>query len=147
MIGITKQTDYALLALTHLASAEDGCAVRAREIAERYRIPADMLAKILQRLARAGLLVSSQGRSGGYVLARPVEEITIGAVLEAVEGAQALAHCLRSENADCEQSKCCTIRDPLARINAQVFTMLDAIPVSELSREIADVPLTIGITR
>ncbi|MBM3496422.1 MAG: Rrf2 family transcriptional regulator [Armatimonadetes bacterium] len=147
MLGITKQTDYALLALTYLASAEDGGAVRARDIAERYGMPVDLLAKILQRLTRSGLLVSSQGRLGGYVLARPVEEITIGAVLEAVEGAQALAQCMRGDHAGCDQHVRCTIRRPLAKINARVFHMLDAIPVSDLTRETADVPLSIGATR
>lgn len=134
MLGITKKTDYALIALTHLATAEDGSTVRAREIAERYAIPPDLLAKILQKLAKSGLLVSTPGRTGGYTLARNADEITIGEVLAAVEGTPALAQCLREDASCCEQLEQCNIRHPLARINARVFEMLDAIPVSELVR-------------
>jgi Rrf2 family protein len=133
VIGLTKKTDYALLALSHLASVSGNEAVRAREIAERYEIPVELLAKVLQRLARSGVLTSSPGPSGGYSLARPAGDITVGSVLEAVEGAPALAHCLRSDPTDCDQVTRCTIRGPLARINARVLRMLDAIPVSELA--------------
>lgn len=147
MLGITKKTDYALIALTHLASTEAGTAVRAREIAERYGIPPDLLAKILQKLAKSGLLVSCTGRSGGYALARAADEITVGEVLEAVEGAPALAQCLRGDEACCEQLTQCNIRHPLARINARVFQMLDNIPVSEFTRASVEIPLQAGTTR
>lgn len=132
MLGLTKKTDYALLALTYLARSGNGDAVRTRKIAEVYDIPVELLAKVLQQLARSGILHSAPGPSGGYLLARPPAEITVGAVLEAVEGAPALAQCLRSEQKDCEQVRRCTIRGPLARINALVYRTLEAIPVSEL---------------
>lgn len=135
MIGITKRTDYALLALTYVALAGGQRSIRAREIAEHYEIPADLLAKILQKLARSGLLNSTAGRSGGYSLARPADDISIGAVLEAVEGTPALAHCLREAEIGCVQHTHCTIRRPLARISRQVFRMLDAIPISELTQD------------
>lgn len=147
MLGISKRTDYALMALTHLARSTAKQSVRAREIAERYDIPGDLLAKILQKLAKAGVLASTPGRSGGYCLARPAEEITIGAVLEAVEGAPALAQCMRGEQSECDQLDRCNIRHPLARINARVFHMLDAIPVSELAHPTGDAPVTIGTMR
>ncbi len=133
MLGITKRTDYALLALTHLAAAGQSGSVSAREIAERYGIPPDLLAKILQRLAKSGLVVSSPGRSGGYALAKPAAEITIGSVLQAVEGTPALTQCQREEPGDCEQILRCTIRRPLERIGLQMLAMLDGIPLSEIA--------------
>jgi len=147
MLCITKRTEYALIALTHLATVEESGCVRAREIAERYDLPAGLLAKILQKLARAGVLESVPGRSGGYSLARPADEITIGAVLEAVEGSPALAQCMRGDPASCEQIRRCTIRHPLARIYARVFRMLDTITVSELTGGTPSGPLQIGVTR
>lgn len=147
MLSVTKRTDYALLALTHLAASTESGSVRSRDIAERFAIPFNLLAKIMQRLARAGLLASSPGRSGGYTLARSADEITVGAVLAAVEGGPALAQCMRGNHADCEQSKRCTIREPLARINSRVFRMLDAIPLSDLTRDPMDVPLAAVIKR
>ena len=133
MITLSKRTDYALLAVSHLARMGSNTSVRAREIAERYEIPAELLAKILQRLARSGVLLSSTGPSGGYALARPADEITVGEVLAAVEGAPALAQCLRDEPGCCEQIDRCTIKEPIERINARVYRLLDTIPVTELA--------------
>ena len=133
MLGLSKKTDYALLALSYLAEGEPGRAIRTREIAEQYDIPVELLAKILQKLARARMLVSTPGPTGGYILARPSGEISVGAVVKAVEGAPALIHCIKTEDNGCEQLNKCTIRKPLTRINARVFQMLDRIPLSEIN--------------
>ena len=69
MFRLSKKSDYGLIAFKHLAQHPDE-SVSAREIAAQYQIPAELLAKVLQRLARKGLLVSQQGINGGYVLAR-----------------------------------------------------------------------------
>lgn len=135
MIGLTKKTDYALLALCHLSHADAAQSVRTREIAERFAIPAELLAKIMQRLARAGIVESAPGPTGGYVLARAPHRINIGEVIEAVEGSPALVHCMKSELPDCDQHPTCTIRKPLERINARVFQMLSHISLQEVCDE------------
>ena len=71
MLRLSKKADYALIAMRHLAASEPGSSSSAREIAESYAIPAELLAKVLQRLVRARLLVSVQGTRGGYKLGRP----------------------------------------------------------------------------
>ncbi len=71
MLRLSKKSDYALIAMKHLAMRPDGGASSsAREISESYDIPLELLAKVLQRLVRARLLVSVQGTRGGYRLAR-----------------------------------------------------------------------------
>jgi len=132
MFGITKRTDYALLALTHLALSGERASVRAREIAERYDIPADLLAKVMQRLAKSGILASSAGRSGGYSLARSAKDITIYTIVEAVEGSPARAHCLRSREG-CQQELRCTIKVPLERLRSQVYELLSGITLSDFA--------------
>ncbi len=78
MFRLSKKSDYGLIALKHLAQHHDE-SVSAREIAAQYHIPAELLAKVLQKLARKGLLVSQQGINGGYVLARaPIRDIYCG---------------------------------------------------------------------
>ncbi len=74
MLRLSKKADYALLAMRHLAAQTDRDAVSAREVAEAYDIPPELLAKVLQQLARAGLLESHQGIHGGYVLARAPQD-------------------------------------------------------------------------
>ena len=70
MLRLTKKADYGLMALKYLAEQTDGSAHSAKDIAEAYHIPPQLLAKILQTLAKAGLLVSHAGTNGGYALSR-----------------------------------------------------------------------------
>ena len=71
MLRLSKKADYALMAMKHLAAAAgDRGSSSAREIAEQYDIPIELMAKVLQRLVRRGLLASQQGTRGGYQLAR-----------------------------------------------------------------------------
>src|SRR5689334_5949812 len=99
MFKLSKKADYGLIALKHLAQHSDE-SISAREIAKEYRIPAELLAKVLQRLARKGILVSQHGTNGGYVLARDPSRISIVDVVEALEGPIAITPCDRGE---CEQ--------------------------------------------
>ena len=86
MLRLSKKTDYALMAMKHLALHGDRGASSAREIAEQYDIPAELMAKVLQRLVRRGLLVSHQGTRGGYQLARPATLMSVADVIQAVDG-------------------------------------------------------------
>ena len=85
MFRLSKKSDYGLIALRHLAQHHEE-SVSAREIAALYHIPAELLAKVLQRLARKGLLVSQQGINGGYILAKDPSAISIVDVVESAGG-------------------------------------------------------------
>ncbi len=135
MLSLSKKTDYALLALSHLARAESGRAINTREIAEEFSIPAELLAKILQRLAKAQIIISTPGPTGGYKLARPAGAISIGSVIAIIDGPTAIAHCMKTIDNQCDQHKKCTIRHPLARINERIFQMLDLVSLAEISRD------------
>jgi Rrf2 family protein len=129
MFRLSKKADYGLIALKHLAQHAE-TSVSAREIAAEYRIPAELLAKILQRLARKGLLVSQQGIRGGYVLARDPAKISIVDVVEALEGPIGMTPCERGSN--CEQMERCSVRDPLAKLKAKVVRVLGDTSIYEL---------------
>ncbi len=86
MLRLTKKADYGLMALKYLAEQTGGSAHSAKDIAEAYHIPPQLLAKILQTLAKAGLLVSHAGTNGGYALSRPATEITAFEVIRAIDG-------------------------------------------------------------
>ena len=83
MLRLSKKADYALMAMKHLADASHGSA-SAREIAECYDIPLELLAKVLQQLTHRGLLVSHMGIRGGYHLARPTIAISVADIIEAI---------------------------------------------------------------
>src|SRR5574339_169783 len=113
MLRLSKKSDYALIAMKHLATRADGAAsVSAREISEAYDIPLELLAKVLQRLVRARLLVSVQGTRGGYRLSRGASAISVADVIQAVDGPVTVSAC-STEDHNCDQYAKCSIRDPL----------------------------------
>src|SRR5947199_10064051 len=86
MLRLSKKADYALIALKHMALRSDGASSSARELAGLYDIPIELLAKVLQRLVRKGLLASQQGTRGGYHLERTARQIAVADVIQAIDG-------------------------------------------------------------
>lgn len=144
MLRLSKKTDYALIALTHVAALGNKPA-SAREIAERHDVPVELLAKILQRLVQRGLLRSQQGIHGGYQLARPSDTVTVAEVVEAIDGPLRLTVCSTTTER-CEQFSKCNIRDPLHRIRDRIIGALTACTIAELAAERADAAAPMPIT-
>src|SRR4051794_13506134 len=126
MLRLSKKADYALIAMKHLALRGDhrtAGSASAREIAEPYDIPIELMAKVLQRLVRGGLLESHQGTHGGYQLARTPSQISVADVIQAIDGPVAVTAC-STEEARCEQFAKCNVRDPLWRVRERILTAL-----------------------
>src|ERR687897_276759 len=119
MLRLSKKADYALMAMKHLAQQRDAASISAREIAEQYDIPIELMAKVLQRLVRTGLLTSHQGTRGGYTLSRASTTISVADVIQAIDGPFTVTACSTDKN-DCEQFSKCSIRDPLWRIRERI---------------------------
>jgi Rrf2 family protein len=130
MFQLSKKADYGLIALKHLAQHSQG-SVSAREIAAEYRIPSELLAKIMQRLARKGLVQSQQGTRGGYVLARDPAKISIVDVIEALDGPIGITPCERGSS--CEQLDKCSVKDPLMAVRAKMVRILGDTSIYELA--------------
>ena len=103
-----------------------------REIAELYAIPAELLAKVLQKLVRARLLVSVQGTRGGYRLAGDPRTLTVADVIQAIDGPVAVTACSPDDHA-CEQYEHCGIRDPLWKIKSRIVDALATVSLAELA--------------
>ena len=133
MFTFTKKADYALLALSFLATEGMGRIVGPREIAARYEIPLELLAKVLQTLARHGLVQSVPGPTGGYKLPRPAHEISALSVVQAIDGPVAIAQCWDDGGTDgCAQAPHCHLRGPLARIQDEMTRLLQALTLADL---------------
>ena len=132
MLKLTKKADYGLIAVKHLAELGPNGSCSAKDIAEAYRIPAEALAKILQRLARAKLLVSHHGTNGGYVLAREARQISALEVIRAIDGPLFITSCLPHDTGGCVQSGCCTVREPLRQVNESIRALLEDIKISDM---------------
>ena len=135
MLRLSKKADYALIAMKHLALSRDGAlSVSAREIAEQYDIPIELMAKVLQRLVRSGLLISTQGTRGGYTLRRPAASISVADVIQSIDGPFTVTAC-STENSGCEQYSKCNIRDPLWQIRERIAAALATVSVAELAAD------------
>ena len=132
MVRLSKKAEYGLIAIRHIASHR-GEVVTAKEISEAYHIPFELLAKVLQRLAKAGLVVSHQGVHGGYALARHPDEVSVAAIINAVEGSQpVIAQCLSQGPESCDVFSVCTIKSPLTKVQANIDRAFYNMTLSEI---------------
>jgi Rrf2 family protein len=144
MLRLSKKADYALLALRHLAAHADRGAVSARELAESYDIPAELLAKVLQKLVRARLLESHQGTRGGYVLGRPARAVSVAEVIQVIDGPLTVTACSELDHS-CDQFSKCNIRDPLWRIKDRIVSALSSTSVADLAADMPAVAPSAGV--
>jgi FeS assembly SUF system regulator len=147
MIRITKQTDYGIVLLTHLA-AQPLRHVNAPELAGETQLPVPMVSKILKVLVREGLLLSNRGVKGGYSLARRPDEITMAEIIAALEGPIALTECI-VVSSDCSHEQLCPVRSNWQRINDAVREALDGITLAEMATPLSPAQklVTIGADR
>jgi FeS assembly SUF system regulator len=151
MLRLSKKADYALMAMKHLAIKSDSglSSTSAREIAEQYDIPIELMAKVLQRLARSGLLTSHQGTRGGYTLSRPTVSISVADIIQAIDGPLTVTACSSQDEA-CEQFEKCNVRDPLWRIKDRILEALSTCSLAEITTETpyqAPAAMPVSLTR
>ncbi|MEK6684676.1 MAG: Rrf2 family transcriptional regulator [Nitrospirota bacterium] len=135
MLKLSKKIDYGLMAISHIAYCKDDTKiVNTKRIAEEYSIPVELLAKILQKMAKGGLITSLNGPKGGYVLARLPRDITVGEVVKAIEGPIELVDCYRGDETDCRQLGKCSVRRPIRKIQDSITRLLDSMTIEEITR-------------
>ena len=141
MLKFSKKADYGLMALQYMASRQDTYGdpsahriVKNKEIAEEYNITSELLAKVLQALAKSGVIESHNGPKGGYLLAHQAKTITIAQVLEAIEGPLGITDCSH-DNHDgtlCSQQEHCTIRTPLLKLQDSIYQLLNNMTLQDM---------------
>src|SRR6266699_6821596 len=137
VLKLTKKADYALMAMKHLAEHSTQGSRSAKDVADAYGIPPEALAKILQRLAKAGLLHSQHGTNGGYRLARAAHTISAFEVIQAIDGPLFITSCV-TVRGECGQSDRCNIREPLRKVNESIEAVLKRIKISHMREEIEE---------
>ncbi|WP_436643278.1 Rrf2 family transcriptional regulator [Microbaculum sp. FT89] len=129
---LTSFTDYGLRMLMRMASTPDR-AVSTAELAQEFGLSRDHLTKIMQRLARGGIVVTRRGGGGGAVLARPAEDIRIGAVVRLLEEGQALVECFAPDGGDCTITGCCRLKARLRSAEAAFLADLDRSTLADIA--------------
>jgi Rrf2 family protein len=134
MMKLSKKADYGLIALKHLAIHGGVDACSASDIADLYKLSTPLMAKVLQRLAKDGIVVARHGSSGGYTLARPATDISALDVIRAIEGPLFITSCMTSRGA-CDVATTCSIREPLRRVDDSILDVLAKVTISQMSDE------------
>ena len=133
MIRLSKRTDYGFLAIQHLLTAPRGEYRSAREIAARHDIPPALMAKLLQRLARKGLVASHHGIKGGYQIVRPASEITLWEIIEALEGPIGAPECSHPSSEECRKAGSCDGRRPVRVVQKKIAELLGRTTLRDLA--------------
>lgn len=140
MIKLSRRLDYAILAVSHLASRERGAPMSARALADATRIPPAILANILKDLHRVAIVRSARGVHGGYELSVSPEELSIGGLLRALEGEVRFVECVPSRMGPAASGACsiessCPIKAPLRRVHERIHELLDGLTFDQLVGE------------
>lgn len=134
MFQLSKKVEYALIAIRHMATGNRGQICTTKEISDKYQLPYELLAKIMQRLVKEHFISSYQGVNGGYVLSRNPAEIRVSEIINAIEGKSAvtIVACEAGTPDDCNIHTTCTIKNPLVRLQNNINKVLDELTVSEM---------------
>ena len=128
---IRRKTDYGLRCLADLAEAEAGQLISVHELAQREEIPEDLLHKVMQQLSAQGIVQAHRGRSGGFRLARPVEEITVLEVIEILQGKLSINRCFVGPNR-CRRQEVCSLRNKLKTVQNEMLDIFGSISIADL---------------
>ncbi len=132
MLRLNRLTDYGIVVLAQMASAP-GAQRSAQQIAHDTAVPLPTVAKLLNALARAGIVVSARGASGGYGLARAAGEITIAEVVQALEGPIALTACVDGSSDSCDVESLCPMRGNWEQVNHAIRKALQEVTLADMS--------------
>ncbi|HXG72540.1 MAG TPA: Rrf2 family transcriptional regulator [Gemmatimonadaceae bacterium] len=144
---ITTWAEYGVICALHLARRTELGPVNGREIARQERLPGDYVEQILLRLRRAGVIVSTRGARGGYVLARPPEQVSIRAVIQASELETFNLHCVSHplEEERCSASHNCSIRPVWVMLQRKIDDVLEGVTLADLLHDEPTVRERVGL--
>lgn len=129
---LTSFTDYGLRMLMRMASAPER-AFSTAELAQEFELSRNHLAKIMQRLAQAGIIDTRRGGGGGASLARPASEIRLGALIALLEDGYPLVECFASGGGACTIDRQCRLKARLRSAEASFLTDLDRSTLADIA--------------
>ena len=134
MFQLSKKIEYALIAIRHMASGNRGQMFTTKEISDKYQLPYDLLAKLMQKLAKHGIIVSYQGVNCGYIVSRNPDVIKVSEIIFAIEGKSSVTimQCETETPEECNIHSTCTIKNPLIKLQTNINKVIDELTVMEM---------------
>jgi Rrf2 family protein len=133
----SRSAEYAIRAFVHMASLQATEYAMVRQIAAESNIPMPFLAKLLQDLARDGLLRSSKGPGGGFRLSVPPDQISMLKIVEAVDGAGRYDRCIGG-NVDCNERAACGLHESWMPVRSRIVEYLQGTSVADLAASLGE---------
>jgi len=134
MLMLSKKVEYGLMALLHMDASSSPGVISSKEIAELYDLPVDLLGKVMQAMARAELIEAEHGARGGYRLRYVLEKISLGSVIDAIEGSTPLVRC-QHDAEDCVHHSSCIVKEPLQQLHIRLKDFINGISLDQLRRQ------------
>jgi Rrf2 family protein len=138
---LSKKSEYALRALSRLGALGAPAQMSIQELADQEKIPKKFLEQVLLALKNAGILHSSRGKAGGYSLQRPAREVTLGAILRAVDGPVMPLPCMNESSPvtcpECPTRENCWLRAVMREVHQEIATMMDRVNLTAICRRAA----------
>ena len=131
MMRMSMKTDYGLIALKHISSESDGRLINAREISTQFKLPPNLLAKILQSLSQSGIIEAQKGSGGGYRMARDPCSVTLTEIFESIEGPVHMVVCT-SEDGCCSIEDRCTIKTGLTNLEQRFTEFFNTVTLADM---------------
>lgn len=134
MLKISKSVEYSLLALKYISDHKGEERINAKKISVEENIPFELLAKLLQKMTKYGIVKSIQGTHGGYLLAVEPEELNILTVMNAVEQKVQLTDCTfeGATTDDCARMENCCLKNPLTNIQNKIIDLFGKTTLAEI---------------
>ena len=132
MVKISRKVEYALMALKHLDQQPADHLTSTKELCDQQEVSFEVVAKVMQSLNGAGILRSEQGAHGGYRIARPLAEVSLHEVNEAVVGPLQFAYCLHSDSVRCMLTGSCNVISPVVNLSRRIQALFHDVSVAEL---------------
>lgn len=138
MLHLTRKCDYALVAVAHLAleDSDQDSPISARQIAEKFMLPVQVLVTVLKDLHRADIVGSTRGARGGYFLQRDAVTLTVADVVDAIEGPARITPCCEDDDQDaciaCSTTPVCPISQNVRQLNHRIRTLLRSVTLQDL---------------
>ena len=130
MLKITRKVEYALIAVKHLKENSENL-IPANEISSSYGIPKEILAKTMQKLAKANIIKSVKGPYGGYKAMDKSSSTTLNDFFEILEGPTAIMDCYFDSG--CDHLTSCNIRTPINKINDSIRNLFDKLTLADIA--------------
>ena len=132
MFKLNRKTEYALIAMQHIASLDEEEPCSVTELARRCDLPANLLAKVLQELKRHGILKSTKGTNGGYSISRDLYLVNFLEFLNIFEDQTGIVECTRRGPITCDRYDHCNVRDPLLALNEMLMARLRNLSLQDV---------------